>query len=591
MARRQPIVPARSCALALLILVLWATTLPGTSIGEPLVSIEIEGIAPALAERLTAGLSLTPEIAAGPRHPARLARLARQGVTEMETMLAVLGYHRAAVTLEALPQPASGDVRYRVVPGEPLHYRSFDLTLLDPPHEDAALSAAFAAARQVLHPGAVVNQEIYEQQKSRLLELARERGYFGARFTRHEIVVDPQRYAASGRLVFAPGPRSRFGAVEIEQSHLNASLVRRMVRIDPAEPYNSRRMLLQEQRLMDSDYFASAAIAAASPQTPGAAVPLTVVTTPGKRHRYQVGAGVTTDIGPRVSLGWLDRYRNPAGHRLNLEGAAAPVKSSLEAEYRIPIRDPLQDSLLLRGGWAQTDSESRESELLETAVERSVARGPWREGLSLRLLEERFDAGDDAGRSLLLVPGIRWERLWSDRPVTPRRGHRIAIGLHGASEVVLSDADFFQATLSLGYLRSLGQRNRVLLRADLGATATADFDNLPASYRFFAGGDRSLRGFDFETLGPQDDDGDVSGGRYLAVGSLELDRRFGDQWGGALFYDFGGAFNNRQQPVEHAVGIGARLFTPIGTLRLDFATAVSRRGSPWRLHLSVGPDL
>ena len=279
------------------------------------------------------------------------------------------------------------------------------------------------------------------------------------------------------------------------------------------------------------------------------------------------------------------------GHRLGLEGAAAPVQSSLEGEYRIPIRDPLQDSLLLRAGWSSTDSDSRESELFETSVERSIARGPWREGISLRALQERFDAGDDEGRSFLLVPGVRWERLWSDRPQFPRRGYRIALGLHGSAETLLSDADFVQATLSLGYLHALTERTRLIVRGDLGATATADFEDLPASYRFFAGGDRSLRGFDFETVGPEDGDGDVVGGRYLGVGSLEIDHRFGESWGGALFYDFGGAFNHRQQPVEHAVGTGLRLFTPIGTLRLDLAAAISRDGLPWRPHLSLRPGL
>lgn len=557
------------------------------------VTVLIEGVTEALAERLLHGLALSREPADRPPHSARIGRLARQGVAEIEVMLAALGYQRAQVRLaDSAGSIETPVTRYLIDPGEPILYRDFEWTLLEPAETDPALQAAERTAREVLRPGSIVDQEQYEQQKSHLLQVAKERGYFAARFIDHEIVIDPLRYEAHGRLVFEPGPRSHFGDITVGESHLDPGLVRRMIRIDTEQPYLNRTLLLQEQALMDSDYFASVSLAAAVPEAAaGTTVPVTVVTTPRDRHRYQAGAGITTDIGPRLSLGWLNRYVNRRGHRLNVEAAAAPVQSSVETEYRIPIRNPLQDSLQLRSGWSWTDSESRESELIETAIERSVARGPWREGISLRALQERFDTGDDEGRSFLLVPGIRWERLWNDRPQAPRRGYRVALGIHGSAETLLSDADFLQGTVSLSYLHALGERSRLLLRGDLGATATSDFDDLPTSYRFFAGGDRSLRGFDFESLGPENADGDVIGGRYLAVGSVEVDRRLGASWGGALFYDVGGAFNNRQQPVEHAVGTGLRLFTPIGTLRLDLAAAISRSGAPWRVHLSIGPDL
>ncbi|MEC9340996.1 MAG: POTRA domain-containing protein, partial [Pseudomonadota bacterium] len=345
-------------------------------------TIEIDGVDTPLAQRLARGVSLTREPADGSRHPARLNRLAGEAVDEMQTMLSALGYRQARVVLIANPQPdMTSPARYRVTLGEPLRYRAFDLTMTPPPIKDPELIAGVELAREPLRAGAVVDQERYEQEKDRLLALARERGYFAARFTRHEILIDPEQYAARGRLHFDPGVRSRFGEVRIAESHLDPSLVQRMIRIQPGDPYQNRVLLLQEQALMDSDYFSSVSVSpSVAMQGPIKTLPLTVVTTPRNRHRYQAGAGVTTDIGPRLSIGWLNRYLNRQGHRLGLEGAAAPVQSSLEGEYRIPIRDPLQDSLQLRAGWSSTDSDSRESELFETSVERSIARGPWREG-------------------------------------------------------------------------------------------------------------------------------------------------------------------------------------------------------------------
>ena len=132
---------------------------------------------------------------------------------------------------------------------------------------------------------------------------------------------------------------------------------------------------------------------------------------------------------------------------------------------------------------------------------------------------------------------------------------------------------------------------RVLIRGELGYTEVTDVTELPASIRFFAGGDSSVRGFAYESLGPEDESGDVIGGRHLATGSLEVDHPITERWHLAAFTDAGNAFNtiNEFEP-RHSAGLGVRWRSPLGPIRLDIARAIDEHRD-WRIHLSMGPDL
>ena len=114
---------------------------------------------------------------------------------------------------------------------------------------------------------------------------------------------------------------------------------------------------------------------------------------------------------------------------------------------------------------------------------------------------------------------------------------------------------------------------------------------MPASKRFYAGGDQSVRGYQFEELGPTNSAGKVEGGRNLVVGSLELDRWITERWGAAVFADIGNAIDGFGDPLRTGVGIGLRLRTPIGPVRLDLARGLDNPDADFRIHLSLGPDL
>jgi translocation and assembly module TamA len=115
--------------------------------------------------------------------------------------------------------------------------------------------------------------------------------------------------------------------------------------------------------------------------------------------------------------------------------------------------------------------------------------------------------------------------------------------------------------------------------------------------RFFAGGDQSVRGFEYQQLGSLDEEGNVIGGPVLLTGSVELEYRFLqkwrflEKWGIAAFYDTGNAMESFSGSLERGAGVGLRWVSPIGPIRADAAWALSEPGRPVRFHLTVGPDL
>jgi translocation and assembly module TamA len=144
-------------------------------------------------------------------------------------------------------------------------------------------------------------------------------------------------------------------------------------------------------------------------------------------------------------------------------------------------------------------------------------------------------------------------------------------------------------------IRQFWQPGRIIARGDFGYTAVdllhGEFNDLPPSIRFFAGGDRSVRGYDYHVLGPTNAQNLVIGGKNLLVGSLEYEHRLLEKWSVATFYDVGNAFNDFSEPIKHSVGIGLRWQSPVGLIRVDVATALKEEGNPIRLHVMVGPDL
>ena len=136
----------------------------------------------------------------------------------------------------------------------------------------------------------------------------------------------------------------------------------------------------------------------------------------------------------------------------------------------------------------------------------------------------------------------------------------------------MSDIDIYKSTLSYKWLKAFDKKNTFILSLQYGAIESNDFRRVPVSQRFFAGGDRSIRGFKYQSVSPRNPAGDAVGGRYLEVTSVELNHRFRPRWAAAAFIDTGRAFNNFDSAYSVGAGVGIRWLSPVGPFRVDIAS-------------------
>jgi len=427
----------------------------------------------------------------------------------------------------------------------------------------------------------------YEAAKSELSRTAYAEGYLDAVFATSEIRVNPEERSAEIELVLDTGPRYFFGPVTLEQERVDVDVVARYVTIEPGEPFDPQALLDTQFALTDLDYFQSVEVEPRRREARGGQVPIVIHTTPRPRSKWDFGVGYGTDTGARASAANEVRLLNRRGHKLRGELQVSQLKNSLSGEYRVPLGHKTGEYLAF-GGASQTERfEDGESfkYVLNTALYRFP--GKWKRKLYLNFEHEESELSDKVQTADLLIPGLELNRSDVNDPILTRRGWSMFADLHGAQKGALSSASFLQARGVLRMVQPYLRRGRVLGRVEYGANIVAEFNELPASQRFFAGGDQSVRGYGYQSLGPKDDEGKVIGGKYIASYSVETDYFFWDEWGLAAFYDAGGAADNPLPELSHGVGVGVRYRSPVGYVQVDVAHPLDGDEPPLRLHFGV----
>ncbi|MDR9435559.1 MAG: autotransporter assembly complex family protein [Thiohalophilus sp.] len=552
--------------------------------------LDIRGVDAELEKNVRLYLSLEQQKESPLLTEGRIKRLHTKAPQEIANALKPYGYYRPEISSE-LTRSDAGQWRatYTIDKGPPLPVAEFRLQLGGELQQDPAFLKLIGDLP--LQEGGVFNHAQYESIKSNLARLAAERGYFRARFVEKQVEIDLNTYEARVRLHYEGGPRYRFGEVSLQQDVLEPQLLQRYIPFNQGDPYNLNQVIDLQHALNDTDYFSRVEVSPGEVEETAREVPINVKLIPRKPHRYTLGLGYGTDTGARARFGWEMPRLNESGHRLNTDVGVSEIGYSLGVRYRIPVLDPRTDQLIYSAGVVNEETDTSESTLHTLGVALNQSRGQWRESIALNYQQEEFVVAGDRGDSTLLIPGVDWSRTWGREFVHVLDGLRFDIEFRGASEKLMSDTDFFQVQGGLKGITSLGSNYRLIARGRLGSTRTDEFNQLPSSVRFFAGGSQSVRGYAFQSLGPVDDSGRVVGGKHLMTGSIELERSLGGKWGVAVFYDAGNAIDDFDDKLERGAGFGLRWKSPIGPVRIDVASALTEPGKPWRLHINIGPDL
>ena len=515
--------------------------------------------------------------------------LAADAPADAREALRALGYYAPTVTARLAREAGEcPQLVVDVVPGPRVRLTAVDVGLTGPGASDEAFNAHLATLP--LAPDTPLDHGRYRRAKSSIETWAADHGYFDGRFTFHELRVQPSRLRASARLEFASGPRYTLGELQLTQTPyvIDEALVRRYLDYTPGEAYDSARINAMHDALRESDYFDGIDIRPRIGGRRGGAVPLDLTLVPRKRYRFSAGLGFSTDEQLRTRFEYLDRRVNTRGHRVIAGARASGIAQQMSAEYRVPRARPRTEWLSLQAGLRRESVDTFDT--LEAQA--TLAETRERPFGFIEFSQQNFDIAGVDETAFFLTPGLRYAKTSLDDPLYPTRGYRLRAETRVGAETLASDTDVLRTILSGVYLTSLPWRDRLVLRTDLGAMWVQDFARLPPGLRFFAGGDASIRGYGFQELGPVDANGNVVGGRYLGVASVEYEHVFGDRWSLAGFSDAGNAFGGigRDTGIKTSIGVGVRWRSPIGPIRADLAHPLDD-ATQVRLHLRVGPDL
>ncbi|WP_437182500.1 autotransporter assembly complex protein TamA [Pseudomonas zanjanensis] len=527
----------------------------------------------------------------GDRDEEALLRFSRGAEEQARKAAQALGYYQPQIDSEV-----KGGKDPRLVltidPGEPVHLRNVTVRIDGPA---ASLKAFRVPGNAGLKPGAVLNHGRYEDAKRVIQNQASRYGYFSGRFTQQKLLVDPQAGLADIELVYDSGPRYALGPVSFEgDTPFDEDLLQRMVPFKAGTAYDSELIAELNQALQSSGYFEGVRVDAAPTAATDNVIPVAVKLDTRKPRTMGLGLGFSTDVGPRAKANWTRHWVNPQGHSYGWEAEVSAPRQNVGLWYDVPLDPPLTDKMRYAGGYqyeelAGTDSLSK---LLTVGPEwHSKLPSGWQRVVSLKWQREEYRLGDDAGLSTLLMPGVSYSYLRSDNRIDPHNGYRLQFDTKVAKEGLGSDNNLLYGTAMVKGLTTVFDKHRLLARAQIGGSATNGYKSIPPSLRFFAGGDQSVRGYDYQSLSPENSEGDRIGGRYMVAGSLEYQYSIAEKWRVATFIDQGNSFNSLELPsLKTGVGVGVRWVSPVGPIRLDLAHAMDDEGGI-RLHFSMGPEL
>ncbi len=513
----------------------------------------------------------------------------------LQKSLMALGYYQPSIEFHRSKKRPS-QLTININPGQPVIIRSVQVELEGDANKDRAFKRLIK--KSALRVGDVLNDGDYESLKGGLNDLAVTRGYFDAELVEHQIKVYPDKHTADIILTMKSGRRYLFGPVIYQDTVTEATreLLNPIINFERGQKYRSEKLSQLNMDFSATGYFKSIEVRPLKDKAVDGEIPIFVSVIPKTAWELETGIGFSTDEGPRVSLSIDKPWMNEKGHSFTSDIKVSQKVHELSGRYKIPYGNPLLEYYSLDSGYKRTMVQDTDSKLVSASINKWKKRpGNWDQDFFIRVDYEDYTQGLQNSSNLLLIPGMSFDRRKAvGNPMDPRSGHLYNIKIETSAKAWQSDADFIKVWGRAKWLTTFFKHHRFISRVEQGAIWVDEIKNIPPSIRFFTGGDQTIRGYSYDSISPKDSSGQLIGGQYISVASIEYDYEIVNNWRIAFFVDSGTATNSyKKDEVEWKTGIGPgiRWVTPLGPLKLDFAFAVSEPGSPWRIHFSMGPDL
>ncbi len=548
-----------------------------------------------LANRLRTQKALTPS---------EQRRLVRSAKSEIKAALEPFGYYRA--TIKTQRDTKSGSLKYEINVGQATKIASIDIQL----NEQAKLQPEFVEWQRTfpLQKGEALLHQQYERAKKELLAIALNFGYFDARYKRSEIIINEALTTAAIFIDFDSGARYSIGDVNSnwnnsllnknERNHaigqtIDAELYQSYLQVAKGQVYSIDALRNTQTELSSTPYFTAVDVQPGKPDQSTKTVPIDIILTAKKQRSYTLEFGAGTDTGLRGGVGYENRLVNRKGHTLSVRLGASELKRSVNLNYRVPLTRKPSDSWDFFAALEDENGDFRDFSKTRAGTQLSIA---WRDSFLIfgitasreTSLQRDTDLVEREQTTDLILPSVSWQYTTADDLQFPTRGWSASLTLKAADTSLGSDVDLLQAVAKTNLLTPL-YKGRLKSRLTLAGSVVDESALLPESLGFLTGGDETIRGYSFESIGALRN-GETVTAKNLAVASVEYQHPIRNGLALATFIDIGDAFDNNAD-LKRGAGFGLRWRLPFGALRLDAASALDLEGRPWRLHFGFGTDL
>ncbi len=578
-----------NCRILFILLIALCVSISALAV-EVRVDVEVTGLEEQLKANVLARLNIYLQRDNERLQNSGVRMLHRKAEKDIKAALAPFGYYDPVVEGNLTSGAEGWRAVYHVEKGEPVLVDSVAIELLGDGRDERDLRKDLK--KFPLKKGSVLDQAIYESGKKKLINRAISLGYLDAKFLEKELRINRSSKVATVQLSLNTGPLYVFGPTSSSQQILKPELLKRYLPYKEGDPYSTAKLYELQTILYKTEYFSDVKAQGLIKQADRQRIPVELeLTPPEHKNKYSFGIGYATDTGALGKIGWTNRLINSKGYKASALFQLAELENSVSLSLAAPVKDPRYNKVVGSLDYENKEWDDTATELFSASVSRefSSSRANFSAGLEIR--DETYDIGNTSGQGTFLIPSVNLGYSIADDVLYTQKGIQVSAGLRGAVKGAVSDASFLQTTLGGKAIYSPLDRWRVIGRGSLGVTFVDSIDELPPSLRFYAGGDSTIRGYKYKSIGTEDDSGAVIGGRYLVVGSIELERSFGERWSLAGFWDGGTATDDLSLDFYQGVGLGLRFRLPFGQIRFDVASAITEEGYPVRVHLTVGGDL
>ncbi len=515
--------------------------------------------------------------------------LAARSNDELRDLLATAGYFTPQIRIGTRREDGILRVIIGVEPGPQAVVAAADIRIGGAVESGAADAghAKSLAGRWRLQPGTPFRQSSWDAAKDALLRVLLLDGYPAARISDSRAEVDADTAQVRLTVSIDSGPLFLYGETRIEGlQRYPRMLLDNLRRYHPGQRYNHEDLLRYQSALQSSGFFRSVSVAIDPDPAQAAAATVRVIVIENPAMKIDLGGGFSTDAGPRGELTFT-RYNSFQPGWQNTTRLRADRKEQIFSSDITLLPEP--------GDWRnRLGVEASRSDIEDLVTRRFglIAQRSWRSperehdwSLKFQNEEQSLRAGPVDNLNALTL-NYSWTQRRVDDLLRPRRGYLLNLQLGGATAALLSTRSFTRAYGRGLYIVPLTRRDRIHLRGEAGAVWSDAREGIPTEFLFRAGGDQSVRGYDYQSLGVRQGSA-VVGGRYLGVATIEYQRELTRDWGAAIFADSGNAADSPSnlKPVQ-GYGVGVRWMTPAGALNLDLARG--RETGQLRIHFTLG---